>query len=407
MNKNTIKTPIDASDQLVLLASKLILSESELQLMNNLLCQIEDVDALTVQIIKRGVAGLFLKKLPLLSNKSAINEQSLLLIEQAYLRTINRSVLLFGHFSKISQRFRNENIDIVALKGVYLAENLYKEIGLRQFSDIDLLIRENDSEKAVEILKILGYRYTETIPVSDFIRSKSDFVHLPPMYNNGISVELHIKLHKGSEKYGVNIEKAFATAVHANVNTENVLALNNFHQIIHIALHTHKHFEEGNVNFTSFSDLVNLLLTLAPEFDWQAFEKQCDEYNATGIVFRYLLLVSEFYNLSVMPDFYSNKYKSELTDSIRKCFVRFLKGYKYIEQAKTAIPGHINNLRLIKSPVDFAQYIFDLLFPPKNFMIDKYAIKNQKLYLLYYPYRYLTVFSGLWHIIHKKLKTNS
>lgn len=399
--------PLTASDRLILLASKLYVSDEELLLMNKLLSEITDQQAFTVQLVKRGMAGLFLKKLSLLSNKTALNTESQFLIEQAHLRTINRSVLLYGHFSNVVQLLRNESIDVLVLKGACFAEKLYKDIGLRQFSDIDLLIRPENTQKAVEVLRSAGYNYKEAIPVSDFIRAKSDYVHLPPMVLNGVSVELHVKLHKSAENYAVNIDKAWACAANEILNGENVLVLDTIHQLIHVALHAHKHFEEGNVNFTSFSDLVNLLITLQSDFDWHQFEQQCIEYKANGIVFRYLLLVTEFYNLSVVPEMLLAKYNPELAVSVRKLFVRYLQGYKYTEMAKTAIPGHVNNLRLIKNPVEFGRYVFDLFFPPKHFMVDKYAIKNEKLYLFYYPYRYLTIFSGLWHIFVKMLKTKA
>jgi hypothetical protein len=179
------------------------------------------------------------------------------------------------------------------------------------------------------------------------------------------------------------------------------------HQLIHIAVHTHKHFEEGNVNFSSFLDLANLIDTVPDDFYSKSFEKLCEAYGVTEIVFRYLLLVHEFFQLNKIPIAILDKYSKYLKIKHKNKFILYLQGYKYTEPAKTAIPGHINNLRLLSNSKDIIKYLIDLFFPPKAFMIDKYNIRNEKLYLLYYPYRYLTVFSGLWHIISKKLKTKA
>ncbi|MFZ4581305.1 MAG: nucleotidyltransferase domain-containing protein [Paludibacter sp.] len=395
---------LNPSDRIVLLVAKLTIHQTEIDEIDNCLSKITDWDAFTIQIIKRGMAGLFQSKISQFKNKVLIPADNLLLIEQAYLRTVNRSVLLLGHFSLIVNELQKADIEVIALKGVYLCENLYSAIGLRQFSDIDILIPVTKAQQAVQILQNLGYNYKESVPVSDFIRAKEDKVHLPPMYLNGVSVELHIKLHSANQPYKVNIERVFATRIPVKVNGNEVFALDFMHQLIHITLHTHKHFDEGNVNFTSFTDIVNLINSLPDDFYWSSFIKLCDAYKATQTIFKYLILIQQFYSIHVIPDELLTKYSSKVDDKFKTQFIRYLQGYKYVETATTAIPGHINSLRMLKNPMEIANYLIDLFFPPKKFMIDKYAIKNEKLYIFYYPYRYLTIFSGLWQILIQKLK---
>ncbi len=403
-HKATLLRP---SDKVILLVSKLISTENDIAKIDALLPQINNWDAFAVQVVKRGVAGFFINKLDQFKNKKLIPNEIIFQIEQSYLQTINRSILLLGHYSNAANALQSHEIDVIALKGIYLTEHLYLKIGLRQFSDIDILIRPNNAQKAVEILKSLGYRYRKSVPVSDYIREKSDFVHLPPMSLNGVSIELHIKLHREVEKFKMNMDRVFASKISANINGNEGYALDTPHQIIHVALHAHKHFEEGNVNFTSFIDLANLLDTLPNDFYWKSFEKLCEAYKATDIVFRYILMVSEFFELESIPEIILKKYAGKIKTKHKRKFILYLQGYKYTEPSKTAIPGHLNNLQLLSDPKDIAKYLIDLFFPSKKFMVEKYDIKNQKLFLLYYPFRYLTIISGLWHIISKKLKTRA
>jgi hypothetical protein len=144
---------------------------------------------------------------------------------------------------------------------------------------------------------------------------------------------------------------------------------------------------------------------LPEDFYWSSFVTLCDLYNATETVFKYLILIQQFYSINVIPEDNLDKYSSKVDDKFRTQFVRYIQGYKYVETSTTAIPGHINSLRMLKNPLDIAKYLIDIFFPPKKFMIEKYAIKNHKLYVFYYPYRYLTIFSGLWQIFTKKTKT--
>ena len=147
---------LNPADKIVLLVAKLSIQQPEIDEIDNCLSKITDWEAFTIQIIKRGMAGLFFNKITQFKNKDLIPADNLLLIEQAYLRTVNRSVLLLGHFSIIVAELQKADIEVIALKGVYLSENLYKEIGLRQFSDIDILIPVPKAHQAVQILQKLA-----------------------------------------------------------------------------------------------------------------------------------------------------------------------------------------------------------------------------------------------------------
>jgi hypothetical protein len=66
-------------------------------------------------------------------------------------------LLLTGELIKLQRLFQSENIPIIPFKGPTLAASFYGDIGLRQFSDLDLLVRKRDVFKAREILISAGY----------------------------------------------------------------------------------------------------------------------------------------------------------------------------------------------------------------------------------------------------------
>lgn len=65
--------------------------------------------------------------------------------------------LVYKEISKINQNFYDNGLKVVLLKGGILAPLIYKDIGLRQFGDIDYLMEIKDIPKATEILKDFGY----------------------------------------------------------------------------------------------------------------------------------------------------------------------------------------------------------------------------------------------------------
>ena len=144
------------SDQLILSSVRVHPTAADLEALDALIPLIDDWDYLSRTIIERGIGPLFFNKLSLLSNAALIPEVTRTNLQQAYFRTLSRSMVLYDAFRRVADAFAVNHIQVVALKGIHLAEWLYGDIGLRQFSDIDLLIREEDGEKAQQVLKDAG-----------------------------------------------------------------------------------------------------------------------------------------------------------------------------------------------------------------------------------------------------------
>jgi hypothetical protein len=73
-------------------------------------------------------------------------------------RIIQRNRLATAELLRIAAAFRTAEVPLVALKGPILAEMAYGDYTLREFSDLDLLIRVGDFKKAHGLVTRLGYR---------------------------------------------------------------------------------------------------------------------------------------------------------------------------------------------------------------------------------------------------------
>ena len=60
--------------------------------------------------------------------------------------------------SEVLSAFEREGLAVLALKGPVLGETLYRDPGLRSFTDLDLLIHAADVPRAVSLLATLDYR---------------------------------------------------------------------------------------------------------------------------------------------------------------------------------------------------------------------------------------------------------
>ena len=379
-------------DKLILSSIKINPSVSELEQIDNLILEVKDWDYLTKTIIDRGIAPLLFKKLPFFKNKSLIPEAVQAKLQQTYFITISRGTLLLNYFQHIAKAFSNQGIAVIALKGVYLSENLYHDIGLRQFSDIDLLVHEEDGERCLDILRNLGYRAVSALKLSEFVSSQFDIVHYTPMVLNGVSIEIHIKLHRKGEMYNVLTSELWKNAMAVTVNKCNVLALEINDLLIHLCVHLDKHFQGGKVQFTCLSDITNVLNENEAGFDWGAFTASCRLYKSDEVVFKYIVLVNKYMNAPVPADVI-DKYNYLLTEEVEQLFFKYIKGL--VVPGTVSLSAHFYCLKEQATFSNKVRYLLGVLFPPKDFMIGRYKIKYSALVTFYYPLRWSEGITGV------------
>jgi len=378
---------LSPEDKLILSCIKLHLNPSELEQLNELILQVRDWDYLINTIIDRGIGPLLYTKLPHLNNGSLISALVQTKLQQVYFKTFSRSTILYEHFQKIAGAFVAQNIPVIGLKGIYLSEWLYQDVGLRQFSDIDLLVKEEDALTCISILTTMGYNpSTLESDLSEFVLAQfgKDFAHYAPMVLQGVSIELHIKLHLKTKQYNVIVPALWANAVLANINGVEIQALSTYDLLIHLCLHLDKHFREGHVQFTCFNDITNLLEKYAETLNWSDLIESCRLYNCEEVVFTYIVMVNTYMNAAV-PAEIIQKYSALLTEKDKQLFVKYLKGDTV---SLVSLSGHFKYLKNVRSLSGKVRYIWGVLFPSRAFMIDRYQVKRPQLVLFYYPYRY-------------------
>ena len=79
-------------------------------------------------------------------------------LKSAYDVNLRRSMLFTAELARIMQYFERRQLRAVPYKGTVLAQSLYRDLGLRSFSDLDFLISVRDFERAKQALAELGYR---------------------------------------------------------------------------------------------------------------------------------------------------------------------------------------------------------------------------------------------------------
>ena len=80
------------------------------------------------------------------------------LLRSAYEVNLRRSLWFAAELARIMQHFERRQLRALPYKGPVLAQSIYRDLGLRSFSDLDFLISPMDFDRAKQALAEIGYR---------------------------------------------------------------------------------------------------------------------------------------------------------------------------------------------------------------------------------------------------------
>lgn len=174
-------------------------------------------------------------------------------------------VYLFAHrdaaLECIKACFDKNGVDYVLLKGSVLRD-LYPDPWMRTSCDIDVLVREEDLDRAVSLL----------VRDTDFRFVKRRY-HDVALINGQVHLELHFNIKENKKKTDPLLSKAWEYAVR-QPGTHQLRFTPEF-QIFHIVAHMAYHFVNTGLGVRPYLDLW--LLRHKTEYDENAVRRMCEQ----------------------------------------------------------------------------------------------------------------------------------
>jgi len=341
---------------------------------------------------KHGISPILYKTLKSLNFKNKLMKE----FEQDYYLTYFRNEEKYKELDKILKAFEKEDIDVIVLKGMYLAKHIYKDIGLRPMSDIDLLVKKQDLPKIDILLKKINYKgHLNSIDkTSKFLKiSKLETnVHLCYLKKN-ICVEVHTR----PTDIGLPHKR---TDLLWNYY-QNTKYRNNF-DIVFLSTHLHQHSFSRIVWFYDLLFLLN-----SKRINWNFLYDITKQEGLKTSVYYALKFTEDLFKIfkinSKIKKIKPNLLRDKLFRNVWKVNYNFPFS-SYISPKKNGV-FYFNLLKMNEKKIDFSfknillnmlmmgrindkiKYIIDYIYPPKNYIHMRYKIKNNFLIYLIYFYR--------------------
>jgi hypothetical protein len=370
-------------ERLLLALCRLEFSDEQINRISSLLAVITDWPYFSNLANEHGIAALVWNNLEKHQLHSGIPEDIAYFLKCTLMKSLGRNTFNTESMGEVLRSLNAENIKVVILKGLALENSVYGSQGLRQMSDVDILVNRDECIKARKILIRNGY---ESLPVKSFFHKQILAYygkHLPSLIKNGTSVEIHHELF-GERKNGMT-KILFDSSYMVELKEEETW----FPQPQVFFLYLVKHLWLHEMNNESQLRLYTDLIVLIEKHNYEILNynllKCASDAGMSEILAWHLEPVRDIWGVSFpgwLNDFI-DKWHNE--DFINRFFF-FLKSPKNNPPGdKAGFYRHI----LGDIPGFHRKFLFILgdLFPSVSFMKNRYKCKSTWRVLFYYPHR--------------------
>jgi hypothetical protein len=375
------------------------------RLLNNRL----DWDYIVRSSTRHGISPLVYWNLCKIDTGKKVPEDVMTELRERYYNNIARNMLLYNELSNVLKAFTDAGIDVIVLKGAFLAEAVYKNIGLRAIGDVDVLVKKGDLSIAKNALARLGYNPIQC----DLTQWHADqgrlltHMHLPPYCNKqGLWIEVHWDLQTLASPFRIDINAFWSNAQPATIADVDALKLAPEDLLQHLCLHLDQHLRSGAIPLRWYCDIAEVIQHYEEEIDWNYLVQQSKNYGIEDPMYQGVYIVSNYLGSFVSAHVLHDLKPANVDcDNIDDLFRISLGGT--VKKGKEGM-GYFRMITKVDGIVNKAHLLFDAVFPSKEYMMRRYSIKNKKLIYVYYLSRFGTVLrSGLnvlWYVLRYPFK---
>jgi len=307
-------------------------------------------------------------------------------LKSAYQAIACRNMLMSAELIRIMKLLETNGIEALAFKGPTLTQRLYGDITLRQFGDLDILIRKKDIYKIDALLKEQGYeRLLALTPIQEEIWIK--YAHDMGLIHKqkGIHFEMHWSFLDEDYPMQVDLEDFWKKTQTVKINGHDIPVFTNENLLYYLCIHGSKHLWE-RIEWIKDIDLM----VRGCEIDWEKIVQTAKGSGFEKMLYLGLLLSASLFK-TPLPKTVLEQISSfpELTDI--ESFILESWQTEKSTFAKTAAM-----LKLFPGVKEQALYLHKIILKP-SFNEYWYVDLPKGLYWMYYlvrPYllmkKYLT-----------------
>ncbi|MCG6136151.1 MAG: nucleotidyltransferase family protein [Nostoc sp. LLA-1] len=187
-----------------------------------------------------------------------------------------RNLFLTNELLKLLNLFESHNLTVIPIKGPILAVSVYKNLALRQFGDIDILVRPQDAIITRDLLVTQGFQNTynhtreqEVARLKSPYCKDNNYTHK----HTGVNLDLHWQLLQKYLSFPIAHERLWQRHSLVTFAGKTVINLSPEDNLLFLCVHACR----DRWNKLSLISDVAALIRVTPEINWDLLIKQAQE----------------------------------------------------------------------------------------------------------------------------------
>ncbi len=281
---------------LVLLCSRIGTERQDLEQIRYLCMQGIDWDFFKKLIIRNRVYVIVYHNLKCV--KESFPENLLSELKELTISTGTRNFILTVFLQRLIAEFNQQGIFILPFKGPVLAQQVYKDIIFRPFSDLDVLVDKSDAVFAFNLLKQKGLTAQLELNTSQFKKYLDDEDHFS-FYEpqQKITIELHWDMSGLYLSRPITLSDLKNQIISGTLNKKAIPCLSPEAVLIYLCVHGSKHGWDYLEQICCIAEL----LKLNPHLNWEKIIKTALDWQCKKMLFMGLHLAAKVFKAS-LPD---------------------------------------------------------------------------------------------------------
>ena len=317
----------------------------------------EGVDSLLYHHLKRvqGFKGSRLQGLDALPLDPSIPQT----LSSRYYSNLLSNIHLLDEFYYVLKRLNKIGIEVIVLKGVFLIEKVYRNIGLRPMTDVDVLVRKEAIPEVMKVMSDSGYYITP-------------HGHLGYLKDGEFPAVMDFHW----DIWFPETDDIWKRCKITMIKDIPVKSLDNEDVLIYMA--THQSINHGMHKLIWLCDIREFIMAYRNDIDWKIFIRRIKDYN---------IEMPLYYTLSHTEKLLGTEIPSDVLEELKPLKSNSFKAKVFKKTTTdhyTVDVGHILYLILLKGFKKKLSYLFHYIFPKRDFITKRYSLSSGSNSYLYY-----------------------
>ena len=196
---------------------------------------------------------------------------------------------------RLFDSFAGAGLEALVTKGPVLSQRSYGDPGLRQYGDLDLIVRDKDMLRVTELMTGLGY--LPRVPLAAIQAKKAPGEYAFRHASTKLLVEFHTEVTFRYHPRQLPVEKLFERQTREKIDGREIPALSPEDELVLICIHGGKHFWEQLSYIADVASFVS-----RQRLDWGRVMAAADEVGARRMLFVGLRLAADVLDAPLRED---------------------------------------------------------------------------------------------------------